>query len=177
MKNYSIKKYILFLLVCLFVGCASSQKADTPEDNLVLDVDEVVTIEDNKIEDNKTEDVSTVLADIRGFKISRNLQFEYDSAALTAETREKLLYIVDELDQYPDALFQIVGHACDMGNERHNMILSKNRAQAVKNALHNEYGINNHMEVFGKGSSEPAESNDTISGKEANRRVEIYVVR
>lgn len=169
MKNYFIKKCILFLLVGLFVGCASPQNVDTPEDNLILDVDEVFSIEENK-----ADGVSTVLADI---KIGQNLQFKYNSSVLTEETKEKLLYIVDELNQYPDAMFRVVGHACDMGNERYNMILSENRAQAIKNALYNEYGINNRMEVVGKGSSEPIESNATLAGREANRRVEIYIVR
>jgi OOP family OmpA-OmpF porin len=54
------------------------------------------------------------------------------------------------------------------------MDLSKRRAEAVKNTLSKEFGVDAaRMETDGKGESQPADKNDTPVGKANNRRVEF----
>ncbi|GGD54677.1 OmpA family protein [Muriicola marianensis] len=68
----------------------------------------------------------------------------------------------------------IVGHTDSDGDESSNLDLSRRRAEAVKQALSKDFGVNSSMmEVDGKGESEPIEANNTTMGKAKNRRVEF----
>ena len=69
---------------------------------------------------------------------------------------------------------KIVGHTDSDGSEENNMKLSKNRAEAVKNALVSVYGIDSgRLTSEGRGESEPVGDNNTPDGKAQNRRVEF----
>lgn len=72
---------------------------------------------------------------------------------------------------------QIIGHTDSDGTVEANLTLSKNRAESVKNALVNEFGIeSSRLQTDGKGESQPIESNQTTSGKAQNRRVEFIKI-
>ena len=69
---------------------------------------------------------------------------------------------------------KITGHTDSDGDEAHNLELSKKRAEAVKDALANQYQVSpSRMETDGKGESAPVSKNDTPVGKAQNRRVEF----
>src|SRR5690606_35633071 len=71
----------------------------------------------------------------------------------------------------------IIGHTDSDGTVEANLTLSKNRAESVKNALVNEFGIeSSRLQTDGKGESQPIESNQTTSGKAQNRRVEFIKI-
>lgn len=71
----------------------------------------------------------------------------------------------------------IVGHTDGDGSDEANLTLSKNRAESVKNALVNEFGIDaSRLQTDGKGESQPIDSNQTTSGKAQNRRVEFIKI-
>ncbi len=54
------------------------------------------------------------------------------------------------------------------------MELSKKRAEAVKELLVNEFGLDtSRLETEGKGETQPVGDNKTKEGKVANRRVEF----
>lgn len=68
----------------------------------------------------------------------------------------------------------IVGHTDNVGSFESNMKLSKDRADAVANALSVKYGIAAaRMKAHGVSSLAPVTSNDTEEGKAKNRRVEL----
>jgi OOP family OmpA-OmpF porin len=67
----------------------------------------------------------------------------------------------------------LAGHTCDIGTESYNLILSKSRARAVYEYLVNHGVDPAKMEITGYGEERPLESNDTLDGKERNRRVEF----
>jgi len=116
---------------------------------------------------------ATKVATIRTCKEA--VLFEFDRAVLTAKGQAVLRQAAEQIRRYPHATLTIVGHTCSMGPLEHNMNLSLNRARAVQRALQTTYGITNQMTVVGRGPNEPAKSNDTLAGRQANRRVVIHM--
>jgi len=70
----------------------------------------------------------------------------------------------------------ITGHTDNVGNEQDNLLLSQQRAQAVRQALLDKGISSARLSHTGKGESEPIASNDTIEGRQANRRTEFSVL-
>lgn len=68
--------------------------------------------------------------------------------------------------------FEIAGHTDDTGSEEANQVLSRERAQAVKDFLVEYYGIDpDRLVARGYGESRPVASNETEEGRARNRRV------
>jgi outer membrane protein OmpA-like peptidoglycan-associated protein len=68
----------------------------------------------------------------------------------------------------------ISGHTDSDGDDALNLALSAKRAEAVKAALVQEFGIAaERLRTEGKGESDPVEPNTTAGGKAKNRRVEF----
>lgn len=68
----------------------------------------------------------------------------------------------------------VVGHTDNVGTIESNMKLSKDRADAVVNALITKYAIPAaRLKSYGVASLTPVASNDTEEGKTKNRRVEL----
>ncbi|MEA3451490.1 MAG: OmpA family protein, partial [Bacteroidota bacterium] len=62
------------------------------------------------------------------------------------------------------------------GDEAHNMTLSKNRANSVKNYMVSR-GISSYrITTNGFGAKQPVSENDSDEGRQENRRVEIKFV-
>lgn len=107
-----------------------------------------------------------------------NVLFEFDSAELTAEGRDKVTYIASALGNHGigTRLF-VEGHASQEagGSQEYNQRLSENRAQMVANALATRGISNDRIAAKGFGTSRPEASNDTEEGRRQNRRVEVIV--
>jgi OmpA-OmpF porin, OOP family len=68
----------------------------------------------------------------------------------------------------------VVGHTDNVGTVESNMKLSKDRADAVVNALITKYGIPAvRLKSYGVASLSPVASNDNEEGRAKNRRVEL----
>lgn len=75
----------------------------------------------------------------------------------------------------PDIKVTVTGHTDNVGKAAMNLNLSKRRAENIKKMLV-EKGIDgNRIQTFGKGETEPIESNDTEAGRAKNRRIEITI--
>lgn len=106
--------------------------------------------------------------------VTNGILFDVNSDNIKSESGIVLKEIAGVLQENPTVNVKIIGHTDSDGDANANLILSKKRALAVKNALINFYGINAaRMETDGKGESAPAESNTTLVGKANNRRVEF----
>ncbi|MCO5234573.1 MAG: OmpA family protein [Chitinophagales bacterium] len=102
------------------------------------------------------------------------IKFDVNSDKIKGESYGTLKDFATVMTENPDVKVRIVGHTDSDGDDASNMILSKKRAEAVKVALNNEFGIDNsRMETEGKGESLPAEPNTSAEGKANNRRVEF----
>jgi outer membrane protein OmpA-like peptidoglycan-associated protein len=72
----------------------------------------------------------------------------------------------------PNTTAVIEGHTDSKGPANYNLTLSKARANAVKTYLLQEYGIDaKRLTTTGYGESQPVASNDTVQGRQNNRRV------
>lgn len=81
------------------------------------------------------------------------------------------------IGEYAGATIRIDGHTDSAGSTEHNLVLSRNRAQAVRDHLVSKAGLDGaRMQTHGYGESRPIASNDTEEGRERNRRVEIIVI-
>jgi OOP family OmpA-OmpF porin len=103
--------------------------------------------------------------------------FDVNSATIKPESTGVLRELADVLTKYPDIKVLIVGHTDNDGNDAANLELSKKRAEAVKQSLIKEHGIEeSRLSSDGKGEKEPAGDNKTKAGKAQNRRVEFIKV-
>lgn len=99
--------------------------------------------------------------------------FDSGSATIKAESYGVLKSIATVLLDGSLSVF-ILGHTDADGNEDTNLSLSEQRAEAVKNILISEFGVDpSRLLSEGRGESEPVADNSTPEGKAKNRRVEF----
>ena len=99
--------------------------------------------------------------------------FNLDSAELREDTKKTLIDVVKQIkSQELGSKINIVGHTCALGSEKHNQILSEQRAKAAAEFFIDQ-GIDvNIINTSGKGESEPAYDNKGPE-MDKNRRVAI----
>ena len=101
------------------------------------------------------------------------INFTQSSNDFSDEAYELLDRFAETIFQTPDAEIIIKGYTDTSGSESHNLRLSVFRANIVKSYFVGQ-GINPaKIKSFGMGSESPIESNATIQGRKANRRIEI----
>ncbi len=105
--------------------------------------------------------------------VLRGVNFEYNSAMLTAQDRSILDSVVDILAQRPAFDVNVVGHTDSAGPDAYNQDLSLRRANAVRDYLISKGIPREKLSADGRGESEPVESNDTAEGRAMNRRVTL----
>ncbi len=106
--------------------------------------------------------------------VTHGILFDVNSDRIKPASYGVLKEIAGVLAEHPSVKVKITGHTDSDGDDTMNMDLSKRRAAAVKAALSKEFNIDiSRMEADGKGESEPADKNDTPTGKANNRRVEF----
>ncbi len=105
---------------------------------------------------------------------TQGIVFDSGSATIKPESTGVLKEIATVLQENPSIKVDIIGHTDSDGDESLNLSLSKKRAEAVKNALSQDFGIeSSRMTTDGKGESVPVGDNQTPVGKAQNRRVEF----
>lgn len=108
-----------------------------------------------------------------------NIQFEANSAVLSAAEKAKLKGVGIVLSSIQDRKLSIVGHTASTGNDTAEelLALSTARAQSVADFLV-EAGIRTADSVVasGMGNTKALAPNDTAEGRAKNRRVEIVIM-
>ena len=108
--------------------------------------------------------------------VIEGIEFEFDSAEITAASKPTLDRAIDVLKDYPDIRIEIVGHTDNEGTVEHNLELSKARAESVKQYLVDGGIGEDRLETRGAGHKEPRASNDTEEGRAKNRRTEFKII-
>ncbi|HQU60711.1 MAG TPA: OmpA family protein [Saprospiraceae bacterium] len=103
------------------------------------------------------------------------LMFDVDSYNLRSTTRDNLNELARVLNKYDDTDILIEGHTDNTGSEEHNQTLSEKRAQSVANYLIRQAVNKDRTITMGYGESQPIASNETASGRQQNRRVEVAI--
>ncbi|MEM9314072.1 MAG: OmpA family protein [Pseudomonadota bacterium] len=112
--------------------------------------------------------------DEQGRVVLHGLFFAFDSPELTPESRPALDAIATYLRERSDQSFYVVGHTDSRGTLEYNLRLSRQRADAVVDALLEDYGIGeDRLNGHGVGPLNPVFSNESENGRRANRRVEL----
>ena len=110
----------------------------------------------------------------KGRVATHGILFSTASATIEGESTPTLKEIGDMLTAHPELKLTIEGHTDNVGAVGANQTLSEQRAAAVKQYLVSNYGISAaRLVTKGFGSSKPATSNDTLEGRQNNRRVEL----
>ena len=103
-----------------------------------------------------------------------DLVFPSGQAELASGSYPSLARLADWLTANPTASVELVGHTDASGNAQANTTLSLARAEAARDALIAQFGIDPaRITTRGAGPSEPIASNDTAEGRAQNRRVEV----
>lgn len=118
-------------------------------------------------------DFSAVIAST-GKYVTHGILFDIDSARLKPESAAILKQVAAALAKNPNLKLEIDGYTDSVGNDAHNLDLSKRRAQAVQSVLVSQFGIDaGRLTSDGFGVAKPIDSNDTPGGRANNRRVEF----
>jgi outer membrane protein OmpA-like peptidoglycan-associated protein len=108
-------------------------------------------------------------------ELREKIQFAWDQAVIERVSYPALDEVAKALQDNRGFRVAIEGHASSEGSDEHNQSLSNRRAEAVLEYVANQGVARDRLVSKGFSSSRPTESNDTRSGREANRRVEFVV--
>lgn len=105
-----------------------------------------------------------------------DLHFPTSSASLPEGEHPSLDRIAALLSKQPDLKVRIEGHTDSQGSDEVNLRISRQRAEAVREALAKRGVLAERVTAEGKGSALPIADNATPEGRSSNRRVEVYLV-
>lgn len=104
------------------------------------------------------------------------IMFDVDSYALKASTKANLDKMAETMKEYDKTEIIVMGHTDATGSDEYNQKLSENRAASVSRFLQQNGVTAKRVTTKGFGEQKPLASNNTVSGREQNRRVEIAIV-
>ncbi len=102
--------------------------------------------------------------------------FETDKATLKPGATLNLGKLVQVLNEHPDRGIIIEGHTDSTGSADYNRELSQRRAEAVADFLRSRGIQEDRIMARGYGENYPVTTNNTVAGRQQNRRVEIVLM-
>ncbi len=109
-------------------------------------------------------------------RVELDVKFDFDRAQVRSESYSDIQNLADFMKQYPQTSTVVEGHTDSVGTDAYNQRLSERRANAVRDVLVNQYGVEaNRVNSVGYGESRPVADNATEEGRAINRRVEAEV--
>lgn len=103
------------------------------------------------------------------------LLYDVDSDAIRSEAALNLRNLAASLDKYPQTDLMVVGHTDATGASAYNQSLSQRRSASASSYLVSQGVSAARVQTSGRGETEPIATNDTESGRQANRRVEVAI--
>jgi OOP family OmpA-OmpF porin len=114
----------------------------------------------------------------RGLELTLgDVLFEVNQANLRPGAMRNLYQLAEFLKQNPTRNVLIEGHTDSTGAEATNFELSRRRAEAVREFLITSGVSPDRLTARGHGETYPIASNNTVAGRQQNRRVEVVVMR
>lgn len=158
-------------------GCPSK---DRDGDGILNDdddcPDEAETDNGYQDEDGCPDDIPEEVQD-KGLGVLEGIEFAHDSSEILDVGKPVLDAAIEALGKYPDIRIEIVGHTDNTGTPEHNLELSKQRADAVRDYLV-EGGIDaDRLETRGAGQTDPRAPNTSEEGRARNRRTEFKIIK
>jgi OOP family OmpA-OmpF porin len=107
--------------------------------------------------------------------VVRAVDFEFNSARLTAPAKQTLDDVAAALAKQPTLLVEVQGYTDSIGKDQYNLHLSQLRAEAVKSYLVSQGANGTTLTARGYGKANPIASNANPEGRAQNRRVAFVV--
>jgi outer membrane protein OmpA-like peptidoglycan-associated protein len=101
--------------------------------------------------------------------------FSSGRADLKVGATSNLSRLVTFLNQNPSRNVEIEGHTDNVGGDDYNQGLSRRRADSVRSFLIQQGISSQRITATGKGEHQPVADNDSASGRQQNRRVEVII--
>ncbi len=112
-----------------------------------------------------------------GIKITfgGGLLFDVDRSDLRPEAQAELVKLAEILQKYDDTNILVEGHTDATGTEQYNMDLSLRRSSSVATFLSFQGVDRDRLNAVGYGELQPIATNETATGRQQNRRVEVAI--
>jgi outer membrane protein OmpA-like peptidoglycan-associated protein len=133
--------------------------------------------------DKQAEEIKKTVPDAEVIRVGEGIVVEFSSAVLFAfdksnlsnDAKANLDKLVIVLNNYPDTDIEVQGHTDSKGSEAYNQNLSVQRATSVSSYLIDKGIPRNRLTIKGFGELLPKYVNDTVEGRDKNRRVEFLI--
>jgi outer membrane protein OmpA-like peptidoglycan-associated protein len=126
-------------------------------------------------DDDKPCPAPVATKEVDQLNLTEKVYFDFDSANLRWESRDKLDAVVKQLQAHPKLAMRVDGHASADGQKAHNVALSARRTESVRQYLINHGVDATRLVGSPMGIDHPTAPNTTQEGRERNRRVEFVV--
>ncbi|NLD14713.1 MAG: OmpA family protein [Gammaproteobacteria bacterium] len=109
-------------------------------------------------------------------RVELEVLFDFDKANVKDGSYADIQNLAEFMKQYPQLTTTVEGHTDSVGPDAYNQKLSERRANAVRQVLVDQYGVeSDRVSSVGYGESRPIADNATAEGRALNRRVEAAV--
>src|SRR5258706_5794056 len=99
-----------------------------------------------------------------------NVHFDFDKASLRPDSYDQLKELLEWLQRHEEIKIEIAGHTDNIGSDAHNLKLSQDRANTIRNYLTGKGIKAIRLTAKGYGATEPVADNSTEEGRQLNRR-------
>ena len=107
--------------------------------------------------------------------MTSSTDFDNLSSVIKPGYMSTLNKIAQVLNQYGKTMVTVIGHTDSVGPDADNQRLSERRAQSVVDYFARQNVNPLRLQSYGKGETEPRADNSTESGRQLNRRVELWI--
>ena len=109
--------------------------------------------------------------------VLKNIFFDTDKSDIKDESKQELEKLIDFLSENNSIRIEISGHTDNVGDSKHNMVLSENRAKSVCDFLTNNGIEKSRLTYKGFGDTQPIKQNNTDENRAKNRRTEFKIIQ
>lgn len=106
----------------------------------------------------------------------KRLNFRSGSAVIPPNTYTMIDSAVQSILMFSDRSVRVEGHTDSAGGNDYNQALSERRSDAVKAYLMAKLEASRTIESVGFGEEKPIANNETLKGREQNRRIDIVLL-
>lgn len=104
--------------------------------------------------------------------VLHGINFDTGKASIRKDSFPQLDNVVEYLKHKKSARIRITGHTDNVGDPKANKVLSEKRAQACRDYLISKGIEGDRIEAVGLGDEQPLAANDSVDGRQKNRRIE-----
>ena len=105
---------------------------------------------------------------------AREIRFELGTSNLVESAVPFLDLLAEALSRESNVSLEIISHTPASGDAKKDLILSRRRAEAVKQRLVGQGVASDRLLAVGRGSEDPIAPNITRTGRSRNDRVELH---